>query len=88
MLYEVITRSQNDRFRFVEEWRRILESTDGLDLWQDTVTGLLFEDNKVKGVKTKIGITFESKTVVLTNGTFLNGLMHIGSSKMEGGRIV
>jgi len=80
-------RSQNDRFRFVEEWRRILESTDGLDLWQDTVTGLLFEDNKVKGVKTKIGITFESKTVVLTNGTFLNGLMHIGSSKMEGGRI-
>ncbi len=80
-------RSQNDRFRFVEEWRRVLENTDGLDFWQDTVTELLFEDNKVKGVKTQIGITFESKTVVLTNGTFLNGLMHIGTSKMEGGRI-
>ena len=80
-------RSQNDRFRFVEEWRKVLENTDGLDLWQDTVTELLFEDNKVKGVKTQIGITFESKAVVLTNGTFLNGLMHIGTSKMEGGRI-
>ncbi len=80
-------RSQNDRFRFVEEWRKVLENTNGLDLWQDTVTQLLLEDNVVKGVKTQIGLEFKSKTVVLTNGTFLNGLMHIGSSKMEGGRI-
>ena len=80
-------RAQNDRFRFVEEWRNILENTDNLDLWQDAVTGLLIENNKVKGVKTKIGIEFESNTVVLTNGTFLNGLMHIGQEKMAGGRI-
>lgn len=80
-------RAQNDRFRFVEEWRNILENTNNLDLWQDAVTGLLIENNKVKGVKTKIGIEFESNTVVLTNGTFLNGLMHIGQEKMAGGRI-
>lgn len=80
-------RSQNDRFRFTEEWRLILESTDNLDLWQDAVTSLIIEDREVKGVRTKIGIEFKSKTVVLTNGTFLNGLMHIGASKMQGGRI-
>lgn len=80
-------RSQNDRFRFTEEWRLILESTDNLDLWQDAVTSLIIEDREVKGVCTKIGIEFKSKTVVLTNGTFLNGLMHIGASKMQGGRI-
>ena len=80
-------RSQNDRFRFVEEWRDILESIDNLDLWQDAVTQLILEDNCVKGVVTKIGIEFKAKTVILTNGTFLNGLMHIGQAKMEGGRI-
>lgn len=80
-------RSQNDRFRFTEEWRLILESTDNLDLWQDAVNSLIIEDREVKGVRTKIGIEFKSKTVVLTNGTFLNGLMHIGASKMQGGRI-
>jgi tRNA uridine 5-carboxymethylaminomethyl modification enzyme len=80
-------RSQNDRFRFVEEWRDILESIDNLDLWQDAVTQLIIEDKKVKGVQTKIGIEFRAETVVLTNGTFLNGLMHIGASKMKGGRI-
>lgn len=80
-------RSQNDRFRFTEEWRHILENTDNLDLWQDAVISLIIEDNKVKGVHTKIGIEFESNTVILTNGTFLNGLMHIGSAKMKGGRI-
>ncbi|MDX8337809.1 tRNA uridine-5-carboxymethylaminomethyl(34) synthesis enzyme MnmG [Draconibacterium sp. IB214405] len=80
-------RAQNDRFRFVEEWRNILENTDNLDLWQDAVVGLLIEDKKVKGVKTRIGIEFESNTVILTNGTFLNGLMHIGQEKMAGGRI-
>lgn len=80
-------RSQNDRFRFVEEWRDILESIENLDLWQDAVTQLIIEDKKVKGVQTKIGIDFRAETVVLTNGTFLNGLMHIGASKMKGGRI-
>ncbi|WP_303922497.1 tRNA uridine-5-carboxymethylaminomethyl(34) synthesis enzyme MnmG [Draconibacterium sediminis] len=80
-------RAQNDRFRFVEEWRNILENTDNLDLWQDAVIQLIIKDKKVTGVKTKIGIEFESKTVVLTNGTFLNGLMHIGQEKLTGGRI-
>ena len=80
-------RAQNDRFRFVEEWRNILENTNNLDLWQDAVVQLIIKDNKVAGVKTKIGIEFESNTVVLTNGTFLNGLMHIGQEKLAGGRI-
>ncbi|QIA06535.1 tRNA uridine-5-carboxymethylaminomethyl(34) synthesis enzyme MnmG [Draconibacterium halophilum] len=80
-------RAQNDRFRFVEEWRSILENTNNLDLWQDAVIQLIIKDNKVKGVKTKIGIEFESNTVILTNGTFLNGLMHIGQEKLAGGRI-
>jgi len=80
-------RSQNDRFRFTEEWRLVLENTKNLDLWQDAVVALLIEDKTVKGVKTKVGIEFRSKTVILTNGTFLNGLMHIGAAKMEGGRI-
>jgi tRNA uridine 5-carboxymethylaminomethyl modification enzyme len=80
-------RSQNDRFRFVEEWRRILENTENLDLWQDAVTQLIIANKKVKGVITKIGIEFKAKTVILTNGTFLNGLMHIGQAKLQGGRI-
>jgi tRNA uridine 5-carboxymethylaminomethyl modification enzyme len=80
-------RAQNDRFRYCEEWRDVLESTDNLDLWQDAVTSLIIDNNNVKGVRTKIGIEFKSKTVILTNGTFLNGLMHVGTSKMEGGRI-
>ena len=80
-------RAQNDRFRFTELWRDTLESINNLDLWQDVVTQLIIENNIVEGVKTKIGIEFKSKTVVLTNGTFLNGLMHIGSAKMKGGRI-
>ncbi len=80
-------RSQNDRFRFVEEWRDILESIENLDLWQDAVTQLIIEDKEVRGVVTKIGIEFKSKTVILTNGTFLNGLMHVGATKLKGGRI-
>lgn len=80
-------RAQNDRFRFVEEWRNILENTNNLDLWQDAVIQLLINDNKVEGVKTKIGIEFKSKSVILTNGTFLNGLMHIGQEKLAGGRM-
>ncbi len=80
-------RSQSDRFRFTELWRNVLENTDNLDLWQDAVVGLHIKDNIVNGVKTKIGVDFYSKSVVLTNGTFLNGLMHIGKAQMEGGRI-
>jgi tRNA uridine 5-carboxymethylaminomethyl modification enzyme len=80
-------RSQSDRTRFTENWRTILENTKNLDLWQDAVVSLHIKDNVVGGVKTKIGVDFYSKSVVLTNGTFLNGLMHIGRTQMEGGRI-
>lgn len=80
-------RAQSDRFRFTEQWRNILENIENLDLWQDAVVSLHIKDNVVTGVKTKIGIDFYSKSVILTNGTFLNGLMHIGKSQMEGGRI-
>ena len=80
-------RAQSDRFRFTEQWRNILENIENLDLWQDAVVSLHIKDNVVTGVKTKIGVDFYSKSVVLTNGTFLNGLMHIGKSQMEGGRI-
>jgi len=80
-------RAQCDRFRFTENWRNILESTDNLDLWQDAVVSLHISDNAIKGVKTRIGVDIFSKSVILTNGTFLNGLMHIGKSQMDGGRI-
>lgn len=80
-------RAQIDRMRFSELWRTTLEGIEKLDLWQDSVISLIIEGGIVKGVKTRIGIEFKSKTVILTNGTFLNGLMHIGRSKMEGGRI-
>ena len=80
-------RSQCDRFRFTELWRNVLEETENLDLWQDSVISLHIKDNVVQGVRTKIGVDFYSKSVILTNGTFLNGLMHIGKSQMEGGRI-
>ena len=80
-------RSQNDRMRFTELWRNTLESIPNLDLWQDAVTSLIIADNQVKGVRTKMGVNFNSNTVILTNGTFLNGLMHVGSSQMKGGRI-
>lgn len=80
-------RTQNDRFRFTELWRDTLEGIENLDLWQDAVTQLTIEDKKVTGVITKVGIRFRAKTVILTNGTFLNGLMHIGSARIKGGRI-
>ena len=80
-------RTQNDRFRFTELWRDTLEGIENLDLWQDAVTQLIIEEKKVTGVITKVGIRFKAKTVILTNGTFLNGLMHIGSAKIKGGRI-
>jgi len=79
-------RAQIDRMRFAEEWRLALEQTPNLDLWQDNVVGLLVKDNTVYGVKTSLGIEIESTAVVLTNGTFLNGVMHIGEKKFGGGR--
>ena len=80
-------RAQSDRMKFSEEWRHQLENIKNLDFWQDTVIGLIIENEKAVGVKTKEGIEFKSKSVVLTNGTFLNGLIHIGRSQMKGGRI-
>nr|WP_315417364.1 tRNA uridine-5-carboxymethylaminomethyl(34) synthesis enzyme MnmG [uncultured Pedobacter sp.] len=79
-------RAQIDRMRFAEEWRLALERTPNLDIWQDSVVGLLVKENTVYGVKTSLGIEIESKAVVLTNGTFLNGVMHIGEKKFGGGR--
>jgi tRNA uridine 5-carboxymethylaminomethyl modification enzyme len=79
-------RAQIDRMRFAEEWRLALERTPNLDIWQDSVVGLLVKENTVYGVKTSLGIEIESTAVVLTNGTFLNGVMHIGEKKFGGGR--
>ncbi len=79
-------RAQCDRMIFSNEWRNILENIEHLDLWQDLVTELIIEKDKVKGVITKLGIKFLSNTVILTNGTFLNGLMHVGKKQVEGGR--
>jgi tRNA uridine 5-carboxymethylaminomethyl modification enzyme len=80
-------RSQNDRMRFTEMWRNTLELISNLDLWQDAVVSLIVEGNRVYGVRTKMGVDFHSNTVILTNGTFLNGLIHVGASQMKGGRI-
>ena len=79
-------RSQSDRKRFIEEWINVLAHTDNLYIWQDIVTGLIIRDNKVCGIKTMLGIEMEAQAVVLTNGTFLNGLMHCGKTQIPGGR--
>lgn len=79
-------RTQNDRMMFSNIWRLKLEQTKNLDFWQDMVTELIIENNSCKGVKTQIGIAFRAKSVVLTNGTFLNGLIHIGEKQFGGGR--
>jgi len=79
-------RAQNDRKRFAEEWRLALERTPNVDFWQDMVSSLIIKDNVVCGVKTSIGVEIQAKSVVLTNGTFLNGLIHIGEKKFGGGR--
>lgn len=80
-------RSQSDRMKFSAAWREILENTDGLRMWQDNVTDLIIEDGCVKGVTTALGMRFTARAVVLTAGTFLNGLMHIGRVKIGGGRV-
>ena len=79
-------RTQNDRMRFAETWREMLEATPNLSFYQEMVNGLVVEEGKVKGVKTSLGLTIEAKSVVLTNGTFLNGLIHIGDKNFGGGR--
>jgi tRNA uridine 5-carboxymethylaminomethyl modification enzyme len=79
-------RTQNDRMRFAEEWRLALERTPNVDFWQEMVSGLVVKDNKVKGVRTGIGLEIMAKSVVLTNGTFLNGIIHIGEKQFGGGR--
>jgi tRNA uridine 5-carboxymethylaminomethyl modification enzyme len=79
-------RSQNDRMKFAEEWRLALEQTPNIDFWQEMIGGLIIKDNRVVGVKTAIGIEIQSKSVVLTNGTFLNGIIHIGEKQFGGGR--
>ncbi len=79
-------RAQSDRMRFAEEWRLALENTPNVDFYQEMVSGLLLKGNKVVGVKTTMGLEIKSKSVVLTNGTFLNGLIHIGDKQMGGGR--
>ncbi|RPD49290.1 tRNA uridine-5-carboxymethylaminomethyl(34) synthesis enzyme MnmG [Hymenobacter sediminis] len=79
-------RAQSDRMRFAEEWRLTLEQTLNVDFWQEAVMGILVENDTVVGVKTQLGIEFRGKAVVLTNGTFLNGLIHIGEKQFGGGR--
>lgn len=80
-------RSQSDRARFIDCWRGILENLPNLYLWQDTVRELLLDGDAVCGVRTNMDVEFRAKSVVLTNGTFLNGLMHIGKTQIRGGRI-
>lgn len=79
-------RTQNDRMKFAEEWRLLLERTEGVDFWQDMVTGLIVSRETIVGVKTSLGIEIKAKKVVLTNGTFLNGLIHLGEKQFGGGR--
>lgn len=80
-------RVQSDRMKFIGTWREIIENRPNLDLWQDMVTGLICNNSTVTGVKTGMGVEFFSKAVILTNGTFLNGLIHIGKVQIGGGRI-
>lgn len=80
-------RVQSDRVKYIETWRDIIENTPNLFMWQDTVTELIFNNNRVTGVKTRMGVIFTAGAVILTNGTFLNGLIHIGKVQIGGGRI-
>jgi tRNA uridine 5-carboxymethylaminomethyl modification enzyme len=80
-------RTQNDRMRFAEEWRLLLERNPNVDFWQDMCNGLIVESGTVKGVRTSLGVDIFGKAVVLTNGTFLNGLIHLGEKQFGGGRV-
>ena len=79
-------RCQSDRMRFAEMWRLELEKLQNVDFWQDMVVELIINKNKVEGVKTNMGVEYKSKTVILTNGTFLNGKIHVGEKQFSGGR--
>jgi len=79
-------RTQNDRMMFASEWRLLLEQNQNVDFWQDMATDLLIEDNRAIGIKTSLGITILGKSIVLTNGTFLNGIIHLGDKQFGGGR--
>jgi len=79
-------RAQSDRMLFSLEWRNVLEHSPNLDFWQDTVTALIIVDGKIQGVKTSLGVEIKSKAVILTNGTFLHGIIHIGEKSFPGGR--
>lgn len=80
-------RTQNDRMKFAEEWRYVLENTPNLDFFQDMVKSLIINNDKVEGVITSLGIEIKGKSVILTNGTFLNGLIHVGDKQLGGGRM-
>ncbi len=80
-------RAQSDRVKFSIEWRNVLEKIDNLSFWQDTVTELIFENNILKGVKTAWNVNFFAKKIIITAGTFLNGLMHVGQNQLSGGRV-
>ncbi|MEG1574562.1 MAG: tRNA uridine-5-carboxymethylaminomethyl(34) synthesis enzyme MnmG, partial [Bacteroidales bacterium] len=80
-------RAQSDRQKFIQEWRSIIENTDNLYLWQDTVKELIINNKTVSGVKTSLGVEFCAKCVVITSGTFLNGLIHVGRTQLAGGRM-
>ncbi len=80
-------RCQSDRMRFAEEWRWALEENKNVDFWQDSVQQIILENNEVKGVQTRMGMSYYAPSVVLTNGTFLNGLIHIGEKNFDGGRM-
>lgn len=79
-------RAQCDKYAFSTEWRRVLDTTDGLYMWQDSVTELIVNEDRVEGIVTQLGVRFKARAVVLTNGTFLNGLMHVGTAQATGGR--
>jgi tRNA uridine 5-carboxymethylaminomethyl modification enzyme len=80
-------RVQSDRIKFIDTWREIIENTPNLYMWQDMVTELVVDSMTVTGVKTRMGVEFSAKSVILTNGTFLNGLIHIGKVQIGGGRL-
>lgn len=80
-------RSQSDRQKFSDLWRSILENTDNLSIWQDSVNELIIKNDQITGVKTGMNVTFEAPSVILTTGTFMNGLIHIGKTQIKGGRI-
>jgi tRNA uridine 5-carboxymethylaminomethyl modification enzyme len=80
-------RTQNDRMRFAEEWRNMLEATPLVDFWQDMVSQIVIENNEIKGVITGMGIRFNCRSVIVTSGTFLNGVIHIGEKQFGGGRM-